>query len=157
MGSDTRGEVQHTMSNMSTTSSTTSSLSLDLADHDIITPPTKVSPRKKTVYRLASSFELGDEQLLMKKKENKKENKKDFAATFQHLFGPPIPAAVRRMRNKKFYEGSETPNMRKSNNPLPVNPLTGHTIGEFKSLSVSTPHLHLIREPRMKHKHSQLW
>ncbi len=40
------------------------------------------------------------------------------AATFQHLFGPPTPAAVRRMRNKKFYEGSET-NMRKSNKPLP--------------------------------------
>merc|ERR1711874_811555 len=86
----------------------------------------------------------------------KKKNRKDFAATFQHLFGPPTPAAVRRMRNKKFYEG-ETPHIRKSNKPLPVNPLTGHTIGEFKSLSVSTPHLHLIREPRMKHKHSQLW
>ena len=40
------------------------------------------------------------------------------AATFQHLFGPPTPAAVRRMRNKKFYEG-DIPNIRKSNKPLP--------------------------------------
>ena len=40
------------------------------------------------------------------------------AATFQHLFGPPTPAAVRRMRNKKFYEG-DTPSVRKSKKPLP--------------------------------------
>ena len=40
------------------------------------------------------------------------------AATFQHLFGPPTPAAVRRMRNKKFYEG-DMPKVRKSHKPLP--------------------------------------
>ena len=40
------------------------------------------------------------------------------AATFQHLFGPPTPAAVRRMRNKKFYEG-DIPKIRKSHKPLP--------------------------------------
>ena len=48
------------------------------------------------------------------------------AATFQHLFGPPTPAAVRRMRNKKFYEG-ETPNIRKSNKPLPGE-ITNHCL-----------------------------
>ena len=40
------------------------------------------------------------------------------AATFGHLFGPPTPAAVRRMRNKKFY-GDDIPNVRKSKKPLP--------------------------------------
>ena len=30
-------------------------------------------------------------------------------ATYDHLFGPPTPAAVRRMRSKKFY-GDDIPN-----------------------------------------------
>merc|ERR1711988_841642 len=90
-----------------------------LPDHELVSP-SKDSPRKKSsVYRMASSFELGDEQMFTKKMENKKKTGKDFAATFQHLFGPPTPAAVRRMRNKKFYEG-DTPSVRKSKKPLPV-------------------------------------
>jgi len=150
---------------MSTTSSTSSSLSLESQDNEIVTSvtiPTPTSnkqiPRKKTrsasVYRMASTFELGDDQVF--KKNDKKENGRDFAATYEHLFGPPTPAAVRRMKNQKFY-GDVVNNIRKSKKPLPVNPLTGHTIGDFKALSVSTPHLLSIREPRSKLKHSQLW
>ena len=41
-------------------------------------------------------------------------------ATYDHLFGPPTPAAVRRMRSKKFY-GDDIPNVRKSKKPLPGN------------------------------------
>ena len=40
------------------------------------------------------------------------------AATYDHLFGPPTPAAVRRMKNKKFY-GDDIPSVRKSKKPLP--------------------------------------
>ena len=54
-----------------------SSLSLDIGDNDLVIP-SKESPRKKSVYRMASSFELGDEQMFNKKRENKKENRKDF-------------------------------------------------------------------------------
>ena len=40
------------------------------------------------------------------------------AATYEHLFGPPTPAAVRRMKNQKFY-GDVVNNIRKSKKPLP--------------------------------------
>ena len=117
-----------------------SSLSLDIPDHELVSPSKDLPRKKSAVYRMASSFELGDEQMFTKKMENKKKTGKDFgkfrqyyykaiycewsfvflipAATFQHLFGPPTPAAVRRMRNKKFYEG-DTPSVRKSKKPLP--------------------------------------
>ena len=112
--------------------------------------------RSASVYRMASTFELGDEQVFKKNKE--KENGRNFgkkaklyfsvshkykinvffrvpqylsnpnfgdfkhsnfsAATYDHLFGPPTPAAVRRMKNKKFY-GDDIPSVRKSKKPLP--------------------------------------
>ena len=120
--------------------------------------------RSASVYRMASTFELGDEQVFKTNKE--KENGRNFgkkmknsiyknssivcprntrlvyvqfssgpliipatqnfgdkhshfsAATYDHLFGPPTPAAVRRMKNKKFY-GDDIPSVRKSKKPLP--------------------------------------
>lgn len=56
------------------------------------------------------------------------------AATFGHLFGPPTPAAVRRMRNKKFY-GDDIPNVRKSKKPLPGMTMT-IIIHAFKGLMI---------------------
>ena len=64
-----------------------SSLSLESQDNEIVTSVTiptpssnKQIPRKKTrsasVYRMASTFELGDDQVF--KKNDKKENGRDF-------------------------------------------------------------------------------
>ena len=84
------------------------------------------------------------------------------------MFGPPTPAAVRRMRDIKFHEGHQ-PVVKKSKKPMPgiymfrsfrhplqsrvrvfikvfkmmftVNPLTGNVIGDFNrnKISLTTP------------------
>ena len=124
-----------------------SSLALDrlVDDNEMVTYAatckqlTRKKVRSSSVYRMASSFELGDEQNF--RKNDLKDNDRHFGklkkwkkmekiltnglinysfseATYQHLFGPPTPVSVRRMKNKKFY-GDDIPNIRKSKKPLP--------------------------------------
>ena len=85
------------------------------------------------IFRLASNFELGDDQPPVNvEKRGEQElgdaypvfsgwiiiNNFSLGSSHNHLFGPPTPAAVKRMRIKKLHEG-DLPFVRKSKKPLP--------------------------------------
>ena len=72
---------------------------------------------KKVLYRLASSFELGDDQPVSEIKSTK-EAEESSGSSHNHLFGPPTPANVRRMKIKKMYENDQQL-VRKTKKPLP--------------------------------------
>ena len=66
--------------------------------------------------RLASSVELVTEQPVGKGK-SLKSIQPSSGSSFNHIFGPPTPLSVRRMRNKKLCENYQ-PTARKSSKPL---------------------------------------
>lgn len=97
------------------------------------------------LFRLASNFELGDDQPPGNvEKRGEQElgdaypvfsgwiiiNNFSLGSSHNHLFGPPTPAAVKRMRIKKLHEG-DPPVERKSKKPLPG--ISGKYIAQFHS------------------------
>eukprot|EP00090_Calanus_glacialis_P004293 TRINITY_DN13178_c0_g1_i1.p1 TRINITY_DN13178_c0_g1~~TRINITY_DN13178_c0_g1_i1.p1 ORF type:complete len:148 (-),score=44.01 TRINITY_DN13178_c0_g1_i1:55-498(-) len=115
----------------------------------------EISQVKKVQYRLASSFELGDDQPAVS--ERPKEAEESSGTSYNHLFGPPTPANVRRMKIKKMYENDQQL-VRKSKKPLPVDPLTGNIIGNFDDGIASTSlNNQSVKERADKVKTRKLW
>eukprot|EP00090_Calanus_glacialis_P041550 TRINITY_DN7350_c0_g1_i1.p1 TRINITY_DN7350_c0_g1~~TRINITY_DN7350_c0_g1_i1.p1 ORF type:complete len:164 (-),score=37.35 TRINITY_DN7350_c0_g1_i1:63-509(-) len=109
--------------------------------------------RQRVKYRLASNFELGDDQ---PPGNVEKRGEQELGSSHNHLFGPPTPAAVKRMRIKKLHEG-DPPVVRKSKKPLPVNPLTGSVIGDFNAPTSEPTEIMKIKAKPSKVPTTKLW
>merc|ERR1711892_750461 len=105
-------------------------------------------------YRMASSFELGDEQPQVFRQRAKKLS----ASSYQNLFG----ASTERSRPcvKRVARSERDVTVRRNNKPLPVNTLTGAILGVPEQMipqALSVPH-HQYRVRRSPGgAHSQLW
>jgi len=88
--------------------------------------------RTRKPYRMASSFELSDEQpdhLPIRKLRNKGD-------TYDALFGPEAPRFVVARRSVSAFPASTNQRRRK---PLPINPLTGEELGSRGGLNIPQP------------------
>merc|ERR1711962_425290 len=86
--------------------------------------------KKRPKYRLASSFELTDEQPTVTRPRACSVPRHGYTLntnSHEHLFGQPTPAMVRRLR--RIEQGREETRTVQSKKPLPVNPLTGEVLG----------------------------
>eukprot|EP00090_Calanus_glacialis_P026223 TRINITY_DN4117_c1_g1_i1.p1 TRINITY_DN4117_c1_g1~~TRINITY_DN4117_c1_g1_i1.p1 ORF type:complete len:140 (+),score=37.34 TRINITY_DN4117_c1_g1_i1:50-469(+) len=102
-------------------------------------------------YRMASNFELGYEQPQVYKERAQKLS----ASSYSNLFG--VPPARSRPLSKKVIQPVKIQTRNRKQKPLPVNPLTGATIGlPHKLVSTSFPaQANNKRSPGGPH--NQLW
>jgi len=124
-------------------------------------------PSPQRVHRMASTFQLGDEQPSLKPTNLTK----GAANSFNNLFGPPAPAKV--AVSSALKSGSKQSKVapaglvgevsgatKRSRKPLPINPLTGQVIGGQAGLrqeahQEETTASVVRRSPGCSH--SQLW
>merc|ERR1711915_241002 len=86
-------------------------------------------------YRMASSFELGDEQ-----PEDNMENKwNNTGGTFHSLFGPPSPTLSKAEKARILAQQPSEYSLKPCKKPLPVNPLTGDILGTGGEKAPETP------------------
>jgi len=123
----------------SSTSSTPSETSVGSA-HESSPPPQaargvskdRARSRTRKPYRMASNFELSDEQpdlLPIRKLRNKGD-------TYEALFGPEAP---RYMVNRRSVSAAPAPTNQRRRKPLPINPLTGEQLGSRGGLNIPPP------------------
>ncbi|XP_023346519.1 uncharacterized protein LOC111715429 [Eurytemora carolleeae] len=141
-------------SSMTSSSPTPSSQSESSPDMS----PEKSRSRSRKPYRMASSFELSDEQpeLLLSRRARQEGD------SYKSLFGPPPP----RFPNRRSVScAPPSANQRRSRKPLPVNPLTGDTLGTKGGLDIPSvpapcvviPNFSRFKRPPPGGYSSQLW
>jgi len=124
------------------------------------------SPQR--VHRMASTFQLGDEQPSLKPTNPTKAA----ANSFNNLFGPPAPAKVAPAVSSALKSGSraqqskvapaglvgEVSATKRSRKPLPINPLTGQVIGtQAARQEVQQAETTVATKRSPGGNHSQLW
>merc|ERR1712032_227824 len=115
------------------------------------------------VHRMASNFQLGDEQPSSKPTSLTKAS----ADSFNNLFGPPTPAKAISTSLKSAKQTKVAPaglvatSTKRIRKPLPINPLTGQVIGtqtEVKEAAAAQQEETLVVTKRSPGgNHSQLW
>merc|ERR1712080_10825 len=118
--------------------------------------------KKRSKYRLASTFELSDEQptVVRARACSVPRPGQGLSSSHSNLFGPPTPAIVRKLRRIEM--GREEGRKIVSKKPLPVNPLTGIVMGkvgpELPTAASNRPESGMVRTKSMANSlHSRLW
>lgn len=119
------GPVSPTLSTSSASMSSSSSTAGESVSSASPSPPATTpekSNRSRKPYRMASNFELSDEQPMAVQQRRPR----DKGDSYNALFGP-APSRGRQQRSVSLAPPSTI--QRRSRKPLPVNPLTGETLG----------------------------
>jgi len=121
------------------------------------------SPQR--THRMASTFQLGDEQPALKRTTNRTKSSNN---SFNNLFGPPTPAKVAPAGPLSGKMPTAAPSglvgevdkaslVKRSRKPLPVDPLTGQVIGDQTKRVEVREATTTITKRSPGGNHSQLW
>merc|ERR1712038_1058187 len=124
----------------------------------LVASGSKEEARKRSKYRLASTFELSDEQPKTIRPRARSVPRHGLLDANSHdrLFGQPTPAIVRKLRRIEM--GREDGRKVNSKKPLPVDPLTGAVLGKQERQIPCPPPGRMVRTKSLAAGlHTKLW
>merc|ERR550534_1001108 len=124
----------------------------------LVSNSAKEEVRKRSKYRLASTFELSDEQPknIRQRARSVPRHAHFDASSHDRLFGQPTPAIQRRLRRIEL--GRDDGRKVTSKKPMPVDPLTGAVLGKQERQSACPPPGRMVRTKSLAvGLHTKLW